>query len=100
MWRRFMRNLVGSIFILSALFAISGSASANVDADRDPYAMTAEDQKFVDEFIALLNKYPKQANRFSLADVGTVVAMTHVEYVWSCSYIFGELKCVREHPRQ
>ena len=95
-----MRKLVGSIFILSALFTISGSASATVDADRDPYAMTAEDQNFVDEFIALLNKYPKQANRFSLADVGTVVAMTHVEYVWSCSYIFGELRCVRERPRQ
>jgi len=95
-----MRNLVGSIFILSAIFGISDSAAANVEEEKDPYAITTEDQKFIDEFKALLNKYPKQANRFSLADLGTVVVMTHVEYVWSCSYIFGELRCVRERPRQ
>ena len=95
-----MRNLIGSIFILSAIFGISDSAAANVEEEKAPYAITTEDQNFIDEFKALLNKYPKQANRFSLADVGTVVVMTHVEYVWSCSYIFGELRCVRERPRQ
>ena len=95
-----MRNLIGSIFILSAIFGISDSAAANVEEEKDPYAITAEDQNFIDEFKALLKKYPKQANRFSLADLGTVVVMTHVEYVWSCSYIFGELRCVRERPRQ
>lgn len=95
-----MRKLAYSIFVLSALFAISGSSAQQ--ATKDPFDITAEEQKFIDDFKALLNKYPKQAKRFVLADMGDTVTTIHIgQTVWECRHFpgdpTGQMTCTHHH---